>query len=171
MSTGLQEFSKHWQIETRGTLELLRSLPQGSYDVRPDSGGRSIGELAWHLAEADAYVTFGIARGTFVFDQTPANIQRPKTIEGLAPAFEVVHADAVARLAQLNDADLDRSIQYVDGELWTIRDLLWRKLLLHAVHHRGQLTLLCRLAGGVPPGLYGRTREEAAVRQAAAAPH
>jgi uncharacterized damage-inducible protein DinB len=63
---------------------------------------------------------------------------------------------------------MDREIRYADGELWTIRDLLWRKLLLHAVHHRGQLTLLCRLAGGVPPGLFGRTREESAPLRVAA---
>jgi len=66
-------------------------------------------------------------------------------------------------VARLGAADMDREIRYADGNLWTIRDLLWRKLLLHAVHHRGQLTLLCRLAGGVPPGLFGRTREESFV--------
>ena len=168
MPIGLQEFSRLWQIETRGTLALLRALPLDSYDFRPDPAGRSIGELAWHLAEVDAYVTFAIERGTFAFDQKPPNIQRPRTIEALAPGFEVVHADAVARVARLTDADLDRSIQNADGE--TIRDLLWRKLLLHAVHHRGQLAWLCRLAGGVPPGLYGPTREETAARHATAAP-
>jgi uncharacterized damage-inducible protein DinB len=171
MSTGLQEFSTQWQIETRGTLALMRALPPDCYEFRPDPGGRSIGELAWHLAELDGYVTFGIERGSFIFDEKPPNMQRPRTIEALAPAFEVVHEDAVARLARLSDADLDRSIQYADGKPWTIRDLLWQKLLLHAVHHRGQLTVLCRLAAGVPPALYGRTREETAARQAAAAAH
>jgi uncharacterized damage-inducible protein DinB len=169
MSTGLQEFSRQWQIETRGTLALMRALPLDCYEFRPDAGGRSIGELAWHLAEVDGYVTFGIARGSFTFDEKPPSIQRPRTIEALAPAFEVVHEDAIARVARLSEADLDRSIQYADGEPWTIRDLLWRKLLLHAVHHRGQLTLLCRLAGGVPPGLYGRTRDKTATPHAAAA--
>jgi uncharacterized damage-inducible protein DinB len=171
MSIGLQEFSRQWQIETQSTLALMRALPPGSYDFRPDPGGRSIGELAWHLAEIDAYVTLGIDRGSFVFDEKPPNIQRPRTTEALAPAFEIVHADAVARVARLSDSDIDRSIQYADGEHTTIRDLLWRKLLLHAVHHRGQLMLLCRLAGGVPPGLFGRTREETAARQVAAAAH
>jgi len=64
---------------------------------------------------------------------------------------------------------MDREIRYADGTLGTVRDLLWRKLLLHAVHHGGQLTLLCRLAGGVPPGLFGRTRDESAARAATAA--
>jgi uncharacterized damage-inducible protein DinB len=45
---------------------------------------------------------------------------------------------------------------------------LWDKLLMHAIHHRGQLMLLCRLAGGVPPPLFGRTRETTPARPVAA---
>ena len=59
-------------------------------------------------------------------------------------------------------------MRYVDGSVWTTRDLLWRKLLMHSVHHRGQLMLLCRLAGGAP-ALFGRTREETPAREPAAA--
>jgi uncharacterized damage-inducible protein DinB len=113
-------------------------------------------------------VSTGIERGEFRFDVKPPHMDRPKTIEALAPAFRVVHDDAVARVARLEAADIDREIRYADGELWSIRDLLWRKLLLHAAHHRGQLTLLCRLAGGVAPGLFGPNREESAARRAAA---
>jgi uncharacterized damage-inducible protein DinB len=58
---------------------------------------------------------------------------------------------------------------YADGTAWTIRDLLRRRILLHAAHHRGQLVLLCRLAGGVPPGLHGPNREERLAQNAAAA--
>ncbi len=164
----LQEFLRRWKHETEGTLALLRALPVEQYDLRPDAGGRSLGELAWHLAEVDAYVTFAIERGSFTFDVKPAHIERPRTIEGLAPAFAVVHDDAVQRVSKLGAADLDRQIRYADGNLWTIRDLLWSKLLLHSVHHRGQLMLLCRLAGGVPPALFGRTREMTPARAGAA---
>jgi uncharacterized damage-inducible protein DinB len=168
MRTELQEFSRQWEHETDGTLALMRALPREQYDFRPDVGGRSLGELAWHRAEVDAYVSLGIERGEFRFDVKPPHIERPKSVEALAPAFLVVHEEAVARVARLQAADMDREIRYADGNLWTIRDLLWRKLLLHAVHHRGQLMLLCRLAGGVPPGLFGRTREDSAPRQTAA---
>jgi uncharacterized damage-inducible protein DinB len=167
MHTELDEVSRQWAHETEGTLALMRALPTDKYDFRPDAGGRSLGELAWHLAEVDAYVTMGIVQGEFRFDVKPPNISRPKTVQELAPAFRVVHDDAVARVAQLEATDLNREIPYADGTRWTIRNLLWHKLLFHAVHHRGQLTLLCRLAGAVPPGLFGRTREETAARQAA----
>ena len=44
----------------------------------------------------------------------------------------------------------------------TIREILLSALLLHQVHHRGQLSVLCRLAGGVAPSAYGPNREESA---------
>jgi uncharacterized damage-inducible protein DinB len=54
------------------------------------------------------------------------------------------------------------------GRDLSIRDILWSMLILHSVHHRGQLSLMCRLAGGAAPGLYGPNREEmAAMRQQA----
>jgi uncharacterized damage-inducible protein DinB len=42
-------------------------------------------------------------------------------------------------------------------------------ILGHGIHHRGQLSLMCRLAGGCAPGLYGPNREEMAAMQASRA--
>jgi uncharacterized damage-inducible protein DinB len=55
--------------------------------------------------------------------------------------------------------DLDRSIAFFTGPM-TIREILWGAIIGHEVHHRGQLSLMCRLAGGQTPGLYGPNREE-----------
>jgi uncharacterized damage-inducible protein DinB len=157
-----------WDDLAEGTLSLMRTLPAGQYDFRPDTGGRSIGELAWHLAELDGYLSYAIQRGAFDGEKPP-NIARPKTIDGLASGYDVVHREAVVRVSALTEADLDRTLPYVDGTPVSFRQLLWSKLLLHAAHHRGQLVLLARLAGGVPPGVAGRTREETAAQRAAQA--
>ena len=138
MRNELEEFCARWTEEMNGTLALLRALPVDQNDFRPDANGRSLGELAWHLAEVNVYVTFGIERGGFRFEVKPPHMERPKTLPQLAPAFEVVHRDAAARIAELKPSDLDREIPYVDGTSLRIRDLLWRKLLLHAVHQRRQ---------------------------------
>ncbi len=37
--------------------------------------------------------------------------------------------------------------------------MAWDAIVVHGIHHRGQLTLMCRLAGGQAPGLYGPNRE------------
>jgi len=81
MRNELQEFVAEWERETEGTLALIRALPPDQYDFRPDPGGRSMGELAWHLAEVDAYLSLGIEQGHFKFDVVkPPHIERPRTI-------------------------------------------------------------------------------------------
>lgn len=164
----LDMFVEMWDREAANTVKLLKALPQTQYDFRPDAGGRSLGELAWHLAEGDAYMSFGLERGDFQMSGgKPPNIERPRTIDALAPGYERVHREAVARIRKLTPADLDRSIQFFVGSM-TIREILWSALLAHGIHHRGQLALMCRLAGGQCPGLYGPNREEMAAMRATA---
>ena len=164
----LERFLSLWEAEGEKTVSLMRALPADQYDFRPDPGGRSIGELAWHLAEGDAYNSFGIESGSFGLGMKPPGIERPRTIAELAPGYERIHADAKARLRNLRPEDLERKLKFFDGSDWTIRDILWNSMLLHMVHHRGQLAMLCRQAGGVSPGLYGPNREEMAALRAAA---
>jgi len=159
----LERFLGSWHHEAHDTVRFLHMLPPTQYDFRPDPGGRSLGELAWHLAEIEAYVTHGIERSTF--DGRPPNIDRPRTIEALAPRYVEVHEQAVARVALLTPGDFDRSLTYFSGQQ-TIRNLLFNAILSHTIHHRGQLSVLCRLAGGTVPSLYGPTREDVAARHA-----
>jgi uncharacterized damage-inducible protein DinB len=163
----LERFLTTWDREAANTAAVLRALPASQYDFRPDAGGRSLGELAWHLAEGDAYMSHGIERGSFNMTDRPPNIERPRTVEALAPAFERVHQEGVARIRKLTPADLDRELPFF-GRQVAIREILWDMIISHGVHHRGQLTLMCRLAGGEAPGLYGPNREEMAKMRAAA---
>jgi uncharacterized damage-inducible protein DinB len=163
----LEMFFATWEREADATLKLLRALPSGQYDFRPDATGRSLGELAWHLAEGDAYMSFGIESGGFSMKMRPPHVERPRTVADLATGFEQVHREAVARLKKLTPADLDRILPFFNGPM-SIRDILWGMIIIHATHHRGQLSLMCRLAGGQAPGLYGPNREEMAAMQAQA---
>ena len=162
MSNELQTFLNVWDEEAKKSAAMLQALPEGQYDFRPDPGGRSLGELGWHLAEAEAYMTYGVERGMFEMGAKPPGMERPKTIEGLASGFERVHSEAVERVRKLNGADLDREIMFVTGSPVTVRQILWTMLLHHQIHHRGQLSVLCRLAGGCAPAPYGPNREEMA---------
>jgi uncharacterized damage-inducible protein DinB len=163
----LERFLDTWDREAENTLKLLRALPPSQYDFRPDQSGRSLGELAWHLAEGDAYISFGVERGQFGTDMRPPNIERPRQVEALAPGYERIHKEAIARIKKLTPADLDRGIAFF-GQTLPIREILWTMLISHNVHHRGQLALMCRLAGGQTPGLYGPNREETAAMRAQA---
>src|SRR5262245_10479114 len=120
----VETFFTVWDREAKKTVEMFKMLPAGQYDFRPDAGGRSLGELAWHLAELDAYISFGIASGTFTADAKPPNIKRPMTIEELAPGYERIHKEARERLDFLTPAALEREIQFF-GTNQTVSALLW----------------------------------------------
>jgi uncharacterized damage-inducible protein DinB len=154
-----ETFLKVWDAEADMTVKLLKALPTDKYDFRPDPGGRSIGEMAWHLAEGDAYNSLTVAEGGFTPELRPPNMERPKQVAGLAPGYERVHRDAVARVRKLNPATLDRKIPYFAGMEMSGAEILWGAVF-HNIHHRGQLSLMCRLAGGVSPGSYGPNREQ-----------
>src|SRR5262245_45170975 len=162
----VETFFTVWEREAQKTVEMLKMLPTGQYDFRPDPSGRSLGELAWHLAELDAYVSFGVANGTFTADAKPPNIKRPMTIEALGPGYEQIHKEARERLVPLTVADLDKTMEFF-GSTLSVSALLWDVMLLHLIHHRGQLSLLIRLAGGVVPPMFGPTREQSQPRRAA----
>src|SRR5438105_5443913 len=116
-----ETFLKTWNREAESTLKLLKALPASQYDFRPDPTGRSLGELAWHLSEGDAYMTQGIATGKFEMGNKPPNIERPRTVEALAPGFERVHKEAVARIQHLKPEDLDRTLPFFNGQQTSIR--------------------------------------------------
>jgi uncharacterized damage-inducible protein DinB len=170
MSHEVQTFLNTWDEESKNTIALLQALPSGQYDFRPDAGGRSVGELAWHLAEIEAYTGFGLERGAFEMGVKPPGFERPKTVEEIASGYERIHQEAMGKVAKLTPADLDRKLLFFTGEELPIRQILWAALLHHHIHHRGQLSVLCRLAGGVAPAPYGPNREQsAAMREKMAA--
>jgi uncharacterized damage-inducible protein DinB len=157
----LDRLRKVWEMENDWTTKLLEAIPADRYDFRPDPEGRSLGELAWHLAEVEGHTSLGVSKGAVTFQDMPPNMKRPGEVKQLAPGFRQVHQDAVSRLANLKEADLDREIPFADRR-FTIRDILWGAMLAHLTHHRGQLSLMVRLAGGTPPPIYGPNREEMA---------
>jgi uncharacterized damage-inducible protein DinB len=156
----IDTFRATWEQEAKNTIRLLEALPTDQYDFRPDPKGRSLGEMAWHLSEIDGCLSYGVAERRFSFEDDLPELVRPREVRLLAPGYKRVHELAVARLQKLTPEELGESVKFFDGRPMAIRDVLWIALLHHLIHHRGQLVLLCRMAGGSPPGIYGPNREE-----------
>src|SRR5258705_4675727 len=109
----LERLIAAWDREAENTLKLLRALPDTQYDFRPDTGGRSLGELAWHIAEGDAYMSTGVEKGQFgmeLMQSRPPNIERPRTVAGLAPGYELIHREAGPRIPKRTPEELERGI-------------------------------------------------------------
>jgi uncharacterized damage-inducible protein DinB len=161
----IESFLRIWEFEAGLTSRLLETLPRDQYDFRPDPEGRSLGELAWHLAELEAIMS-QIAAMKTIGGPPPAGIERPRTVPELATGYERVHRQAVERVRAIDPADLDHEFPFVLGQKITVRRVLRVPLLHHLIHHRGQLMMMMRLASAVPSRVYGPNREDEAAMRA-----
>jgi uncharacterized damage-inducible protein DinB len=159
-SQEIERFIDLWEHESGVTKGLLASIPQNQLEYRPDSQGRSIGELAWHIAEIEGIFS-KLARERDFSAARPPAVERPRTVQELTSAYERIHREAVDRVRGLQGDDLDREFPFFDRKI-SVRNVLRFPLLHHQIHHRGQLMMLIRQAGGVPAKVYGPNREDMA---------
>ena len=153
----INQFIELWEHEAGLTKDLLKSIPEDKYDFRPDPEGRSMGELAWHLAELEAI--FSTAARDHNFKKIPG-LERPGTVSQIVSGYERVHRESVERVRVIKPAELDLEVPFIGGRNISVRNLLRFPLLHHLIHPRGQLMMTIRIAGAVPARVYGPNRED-----------
>jgi uncharacterized damage-inducible protein DinB len=108
--------------------------------------------------QATGLLTHIIAAQWLWFDRLHKNPPRtavwPETaLDGCATQLQELDAAWQSYLASLSEADLSNPCTYTNskGEAWTSSVLeILNQLILHAAHHRGQISLLIRSTGSVP---------------------
>lgn len=154
----LKEFTDEYKMESQSTLKLLNVLTTESLYKTVDGKVRSIGRLAYHIAHTVAEM---ISKTGL---EIPFELKNPAD-DSSVTAAQIVKAyqDAVNQfLSQIETKWTDASLSQINnmyGEEWS-NALTLSILLKHEIHHRGQLTVLMRLAGLVVPGIYGPAAEE-----------
>jgi len=140
-------------------VKVLKALPQGKLDYRPDPKSRTAAELAWVLAvEEEALVTL-LDTGRIEWKETPP----PTDAREIVAAYERNAAAVEERLGRLDAAGWKKKGQFVmgDGPPWeaSMGEFLWG-FLFDAIHHRGQLTTYLRPMGGKVPAIYGPSADD-----------
>jgi uncharacterized damage-inducible protein DinB len=152
----LEEFTSAWGYESSVTQQCLDRLTDASLGQAVTPEGRTIGRLAWHLAQTlpEMMARTGLhVTGLGEHDPVP-----PHAAE-IAAAYSAASASLLEQLAtHWTDATLAQTDDMY-GEPWT-RAATLGALIAHQAHHRGQLTVLMRQAGLTVPGIYGPVREE-----------
>ena len=147
------------------TREVIESIPAQGGDYRPDAVSKTALELAWHIVAAEKRFLEGIVAGQFNF----APISRPENVRSGADIGrwygEMVHA-VLPRLRQMSGEQLTRSIDF-RGMFQSPAVMFLQIALNHSIHHRGQLSVYLRPAGGKVPAIYGESYDSAEARKAA----
>ena len=149
--------------EAQTTRRVLERVPGSQLAWRPHEKGRTLGQLALHVA----IVPGGVAE--LIASPSPAQAPTfsdpsPDSASELVPALEQSIAKAKRVLGGMDDAALMATWRMMQGEreLFAVpRVALLRSIMLnHWYHHRGQLTVYLRQLGLPVPSIYGPSADE-----------
>lgn len=147
-----------FEREFETTLKLLKNFPPAQLDIRPTDKLPDARNLIWLLVMSQAVVQPLLGPELKPMAPMPA----PATLKELIAAFEKTHAESAAKVKAMSASDFNQTVRMPVGpkQLGDVRrgDALWM-MLYDTIHHRGQLTVYTRKAGGIVPSIYGPTAE------------
>lgn len=153
MYNSVQEAVGEWRFEARLTQMVMDALTDQSLQVQVPMEGRTLGRIAWHLVQSATEFMREVGLSVAKVEGTV-----PATAKEIAQRWQQVSEEVAQAIESGLTAESLRQVQSLFGremEKGTILALL----LKHHAHHRGQMTVLMRMAGLVPPGVYGPTQE------------
>lgn len=154
-------FLRIWDREAKTTAKVFRAFPLESLGVKPHERSRSIRDLAWQCV-IDERVIEKIIDGFGDLRNVPPSPPPPETMEEIAAAYETAHREASEKM-RLPKTEFSKTVTVTmrGGSIQLEQaETLWGNLL-DQVHHRGQLTVYLRQAGGKVPAIYGPSGDEA----------
>lgn len=145
--------------ETPVTLKVLRAFPPEERELKPHPRSMSARELCWLFTMEMRIALRALLGAEELYD----GADPPDTLEEIGAAFEQARDELLTFLRGCSEEDLAGTVQFPvgPGKLrdWPRTDFLW--LMLHdQIHHRGQLSVYLRLAGGRVPSIYGPSADE-----------
>jgi uncharacterized damage-inducible protein DinB len=147
------------KAERPAFIRVLKAIPVGRADYRPDPKARTAADLAWLLAVEEAALLALIDTGVVEWKESPP----PAHIDAIVAAFESSSAEVNARLEHLDEAAWAKKVRFLmpGGGAWedALSQMVWG-FLFDAIHHRGQLSTYLRPMGGKVPSIYGPSADD-----------
>lgn len=153
----ITEFIEDWQHESAKTLEMIKSLPNDKIDDKANENVRTMHRLVAHIAIT---IPEMMSKLGLTFQSFKEDHEALPSLEQVAIDYKRWSDELIQEIkANWKDENLPETHVMYGGEPWTKGQTL-KVLILHQTHHRGQLTVLMRLAGVKVPGVYGPSKEE-----------
>ena len=147
------------KAEMPAFVRVLKAVPQGRLDYRPDPKARTAAALAWFLAAEEAALISLLDTGTIAWkEEAPL-----ASIDAIITTFERNAAAVDERLARLDEAGWEKNGRFLmeGAPAWedTVGQFVWG-FLFDAVHHRGQLSTYLRPMGSKVPSICGPSGDD-----------
>lgn len=155
MIRSIADFQEEWKSTSDGSQKLYAQLTDASLPQAVSPHDRTLGRIAWHLAQTLGEMPAKIG---LQVDAPDEHAPVPASAAEIRDAYDRAATSLGEAVGRMSDADL-ATVHDMYGGRWSA-GLALRMLIQHEVHHRGQMTVLMRQAGLTIPGLIGPAREE-----------
>ena len=151
-----QELLKLAKKEFATTLKVMHAFPEGKITFTPhersQEAGRLMSTFIFEMYLCTSFV-FGDA-----LDRDKFKNYKPESLNSLIADFEKETTHIAERLEKITDAELSKTIEFGGAKFTTPEFILM--MLCDQIHHRGQLTVYLRMAGGKIPSIYGPSADD-----------
>lgn len=155
-----QQYAHAYAKEHATTLKVLRAFPAEQASYKPHERSNSALQLAWTFV-----IENNVARAALLGElKLEGKLPPPPPSFGeVLAAYEASASELMATLEQTSDSRLAETVKFFTGPKQMgdvpVAELLWFTLM-DSVHHRGQLSVYVRCAGGKVPSIYGPSADE-----------
>lgn len=155
-----ERFLNVYERESATTRKVLAAYPSAQADLKPHDRSNSAKTLAVTFVTEQAMILRALQRNLVLGAGRPATAD---TWEGLIAQFDEGRERILEMLRTSDDTLLDGSVTFYVGPkrtgVYSLPDFVM--FMTHdQIHHRGQLTVYLRLAGGKVPSIYGPSADE-----------
>ena len=142
------------------TLRLMKSYPAGKDTFTPHERSAPAVRLAHTFAMSNGVAVKAILGELHMPPEFPP---APATYTEAVESYERGARELLEALERMPESRLTETVEFFTGPRQTgqipVGNLLWL-MLLDAIHHRGQLSVYVRMAGGKVPSIYGPSADE-----------
>jgi uncharacterized damage-inducible protein DinB len=158
--TELGKYRETFEREYQTTMKLVREYPADKLDLKPSAKSGTARDTLWTLALGQMVIGAVTERNELSPEGLPA---APESLPGIIAGLEAAHRDTAAKLRTMTAERMNTTLRMPVGpkQMGDVRrgDALWM-FLYDGIHHRGQLSVYQRIAGGRVPSLYGPSLDE-----------
>ena len=142
--------------ECATTLKVMRAYPAGQAAFKPhDRSSDALQLMSTFVFE------MWLLRSNLLDDSIEPAAYASYSPDGVAAViadFERESADTVSRIEALSDEGYGKAVSFAERE-FQVSD--FAIMMLHdQIHHRGQLSVYVRMAGGLVPAIYGPSADD-----------
>ncbi len=151
---------KSFKDEHAVTVKVMKAYPSDKLDWKPHERSFNARQLIMRFM-GEQMAMAKLPKGGFN-PPTEQQAESELTLDQLLDEFEKGYHEVLKELESASDSDFDNKMTLFFGREMKLSDACWIPIK-DQIHHRGQLSVYVRMAGGKVPSIYGPSADDPGV--------